>query len=94
MSELSERDISLCINHLMNKMSENLAEGERIEIRDFGSFSLHNRPPRLAHNPKTGKKLVTKAKRAVHFKPGKGMKDRINASQHIPIKHAKDEVDE
>lgn len=91
---LSENDIAVCINTIIDKMIESLAHGDRIEIRDFGSFSLHYRPPRLAHNPKTGEKLKTEAKYAVHFKPGKGMKERINASRDISIKEAKEDDDE
>jgi len=88
---LSENDIALCVNTVIEEMIQNLAQGNRIEIRDFGSFSLHYRPPRLAHNPKTGEKLKTEAKHAVHFKPGKGMKERINNARDIPIKEAKEE---
>ncbi|MEK6731801.1 MAG: integration host factor subunit beta [Pseudomonadota bacterium] len=88
---LSEQDIALCVNTLIDKMMEHLADNGRIEIRDFGSFALHYRPPRLAHNPRTGEKLTTDAKYAVHFKPGKAMKERINESRHLPIKEARDE---
>lgn len=82
---LSEKDIALSINSIIEQMSFALEEGLRIEIRGFGSFCLHYRPPRKAHNPKTGAKLVTDPKYAVHFKPGKDLRDRVNASQHLPI---------
>jgi integration host factor subunit beta len=62
-------------------MSEALIQGKRIEIRGFGSFSLHFRPPRRAHNPKTGQKVVTEAKYSPHFKPGKELRERVNASK-------------
>lgn len=92
-SHLSEKDVAIAVNTILDKMIDHLAHGGRIEIRDFGSFSLHYRPPRLAHNPKTGEKLKTKAKHAVHFKPGKALKDRINASAaHYPIQeHTEDD---
>ncbi len=66
-------------------MSDVLKPGGRIEIRGFGSLNLHYRPPRRAHNPKTGEKLVTNPKYAVHFKPGKEMRERVNANRNIPI---------
>ena len=83
---LPEKDLALSINSLLDQMSQLLGHGDRIEIRGFGSFTLHYRPPRRAHNPKTGDKLVTTAKYAVHFKPGKEMRDRINEARHLPIK--------
>lgn len=85
---LSEKDIALSVNSIIEQMSGSLSNSDRIEIRGFGSFSLHYRPPRKAHNPKTGHKLVTKPKHAVHFKPGKDMRERVNNSQHLPIKEA------
>ena len=64
-------------------MSDSLIKGRRIEIRGFGSFSLHYRPPRNAHNPKTGERVVTVAKYSPHFKPGKGLRDLINQSRDL-----------
>lgn len=85
LSHLPEKDIALAINSIIDQMSTVLSEGGRIEIRGFGSFSLHYRPPRKAHNPKTGEKLVTEPKYAVHFKPGKELREQVNANRHIPI---------
>ena len=82
---LPEKDIALAVNHIIEHMSTILSNGGRIEIRGFGSFNLHFRPPRRAHNPKTGEKLVTNPKYAVHFKPGKEMRENVNGSRHIPI---------
>jgi len=78
LTHISEKDIALTLNELLEKMSNTLANGGRIEVRGFGSFNLHYRPPRNAHNPKTGERLITKAKYSPHFKPGKEMRDRIN----------------
>jgi integration host factor subunit beta len=89
-THLSENDIVLCVNAIMDKMIESLASGKRIEIRDFGSFDLRYHAARISHNPKTGEKFQTKPKYVIHFKPGKGLKDRVNASRHIPIKEASD----
>ena len=85
LSYLPEKDIALSINHIVMKMADVLSDGGRIEIRGFGSFCLHYRPPRRAHNPKTGEKLVTEPKHAVHFKPGKELREQVNASRHIPL---------
>jgi integration host factor subunit beta len=85
MPHFPEKDIALSINSIIEQMSEVLSQGGRIEIRGFGSFCLHYRPPRKAHNPKTGEKLVTQPKYAVHFKPGKELREQVNASKHIPL---------
>lgn len=82
---LPEKDIAMSINHIIEYMSETLSQGGRIEIRGFGSFNLHFRPPRRAHNPKTGAKLVTNPKYAVHFKPGKELREKVNNNRQIPI---------
>src|SRR3990167_7422653 len=85
LSHLPEKDIALAVNSIIEQMSTVLSNGGRIEIRGFGSFSLHYRPPRKAHNPKTGEKLVTEPKYAVHFKPGKELREQVNSSKHMPI---------
>lgn len=88
---LSVRDVAMGINSVIERMMGALASGKRIEIRGFGSFSLHYRAARRAHNPKTGEKLTTSPKYAVHFKPGKEMRERINASRHLPIQDLEEE---
>ena len=85
LSYIPEKDIMLGVNQILNIMGDTLSNGDRIEIRGFGSFSLHFRPPRKAHNPKTGEKLMTEPKYAAHFKPGKELRDEINANKHLPI---------
>ena len=59
-------------------MSEVLSTGGRIEIRGFGSFSLHYRAPRKVRNPKTGETVSLSGKYVPHFKPGKELKERVN----------------
>src|SRR5689334_9588870 len=85
MSHVPEKDIALNINSIIEQMNDKLSHEERIEIRGFGSFCLHYRPPRKAHNPKTGEKLVTQPKYAVHFKPGKELREKVNSTRHLPI---------
>ncbi|KTD76443.1 integration host factor subunit beta [Legionella waltersii] len=81
MTHLTEKQVADCINKMLELMSDALINQQRIEIRGFGSFSLHYRPPRNAHNPKTGEKVVTEAKYSPHFKPGKELRERVNSSR-------------
>lgn len=81
LTHVPEKQIKDSVNCILKLMSETLISGERIEIRGFGSFSLHFRPPRQAHNPKTGQKVVTAGKHSPHFKPGKELRERIDASR-------------
>lgn len=78
--QLSLKDIELGIKLMLEHMSDRLASGERIEIRGFGSFSLHYRAPRIGRNPKTGESVALDAKCVPHFKPGKELRDRVNDS--------------
>jgi integration host factor subunit beta len=87
LKDVPERKISNSVNNIIETMSNALSQGERIEIRGFGSFSLHFRPPRNAHNPKTGDKVITQAKYSPHFKPGKSLKERVNASKEDTLIH-------
>jgi integration host factor subunit beta len=67
------------VKHVFEQMILSLEQGKRIEIRGFGSFALRYRPPRRARNPKTGQEVETESKHSPHFKPGKEMRDRVNA---------------
>lgn len=78
--ELQTRDVELAVNCILTQMTEALAQGQHIEIRGFGSFDCRHNPPRLARNPKTGEVFNLPTKATVHFKLGKELKDRINAS--------------
>lgn len=81
MTDIPEKDINNAVNQLLDTMTKALASGKRIEIRGFGSFSLHHRPPRQAHNPKTGEKVVTQEKYTPHFKPGKELRERVDSNK-------------
>lgn len=78
-TQLSARDVELAVKMILDHMADALATGERIEIRGFGSFSLHYRAARLGRNPKTGEKVQLDGKYVPHFKPGKELRDRVNA---------------
>jgi integration host factor subunit beta len=78
-SHLAYRDVELAVKCMMEQMSEALAAGQRIEIRGFGSFALHFRPPRVGRNPKTGEAVPLAGKHVPHFKPGKELRDRVDS---------------
>lgn len=78
-NHLAIRDVELAVKCMLEQMSQSLATGERIEIRGFGSFSLHFRPPRVGRNPKTGESVQLEGKSVPHFKPGKELRERVNA---------------
>ena len=75
---LAHVDVELGVKSILEQMSASLAAGERIEIRGFGSFSLHYRAPRMGRNPKTGEPVALSGKYVPHFKPGKSLRERVN----------------
>jgi len=75
---LAYKDVEEAVRKVIDRMSAALASGERIEIRGFGSFSLHYRPPRVGRNPKTGDAVALAGKYVPHFKPGKELRDRVD----------------
>ncbi len=79
-TQLAYRDVELAVKTVLEHMAECLASGERIEIRGFGSFSLHYRPGRVGRNPKTGAPVSLPAKYVPHFKPGKALRERVDRS--------------
>ena len=80
-SHLSSKDVELSVKMLLENMSETLSTGGRIEIRGFGSFSLHHRTARKGRNPKTGDQVDLPPKFVPHFKPGKELRERVNLSR-------------
>ena len=79
-SQLSTKDVELAVKLMIDHMAETLSSGERIEIRGFGSFSLHYREPRQGRNPKTGDSVALEGKHVPNFKPGKELRERVNRS--------------
>jgi integration host factor subunit beta len=80
LSHLSAKDVEHAIKEILEMMAQSLSKGERIEIRGFGSFSLHFRAPRVGRNPKTGDAVELAGKYVPHFKPGKELRERVNLS--------------
>lgn len=89
-SHLALRDVELSVKGLLERMSQSLSTGERIEIRGFGSFSLHFRPPRMGRNPKSGDAVALTGKHVPHFKPGKELRERVNNGK---VKNAENNAD-
>jgi len=83
-SHLAHKDVELAVKSLLEKMSQELASGERIEIRGFGSFSLHFRGARMGRNPKSGDAVALRGKFVPHFKPGKELRERVNVPDGTP----------
>lgn len=90
-SELSERLVQKnpnlpiklvdeCVREILEQIMQSLVTEERVEIRGFGSFTLHYRQPRIGRNPKTGEGVKLVAKCIPHFKAGKMLKDSVNFS--------------
>lgn len=79
---LALQDVELAVKCMLEQMSQSLSGNERIEVRGFGSFSLHHRQPRMGRNPKTGDAVSLTEKYVPHFKPGKELRDRVDGSRH------------
>jgi len=77
--QLDYRDVELAVKELIDQLSTALSAGQRIEVRGFGSFSLHYRPPRVGRNPKTGDSVQVPDKHVPHFKPGKELRERVDS---------------
>jgi integration host factor subunit beta len=73
------------VKAILEHMAECLAGGGRIEIRGFGSFSLHFRSGRVGRNPKTGAPVSLPAKYVPHFKPGKKLRERVNLEMSLAL---------
>ena len=69
------------VKTILEHMSAALADGDRIAIRVFGSFSLHYRAPRMGRNPKTCEAVALPGKNVPHFKPGKSLRERVDYSR-------------
>jgi len=84
--QLVAKDADFAVKTILDAMADALSSGQRIEIRGFGSFSLNCRPPRMGRNPKSGDKVMVPEKRVPHFKPGKELRERVDAMVGQPIR--------
>jgi len=76
--QLGAADAEFAVKMILDAMAKSLSQGERIEIRGFGSFGLNYRPPRVGRNPKSGEKVQVPAKYVPHFKAGKELRERVD----------------
>ncbi len=76
--QLVLKDAELAVKTILEAMTQTLCQGDRIEIRGFGSFGLNHRPARTGRNPKTGETVPVPAKYVPHFKAGKELRDRVD----------------
>jgi len=81
--ELSVKEVETAVRIILDDMTDALASGGRVEIRGFGSFSLHYREPRIGRNPKTGDPVDLEGKYVPHFKPGKELREQVDASRAL-----------
>ena len=80
-SHLDKKDVGLAVHSLLDLMTQTLAQNGRIEVRGFGSFSLHRYPPRIGRNPATGEPVAVEARCVPRFRPGKELRARIQVGQ-------------
>ncbi len=78
--QLTHRDAEFAVKTMLDAMSDALAQGHRIEIRGFGSFSINRRPPRMGRNPRSGEQVPIPEKLVPHFKPGKALRESVDAA--------------
>lgn len=81
--QLPPKDVELAVKMIIDRLAQSLVDNQRIEVRGFGSFSLHYRAPRLGRNPKTGEPVSLPGKYVPHFKPGKELRDRVNEAANL-----------
>ena len=86
--QLVAKDAELAVKMILDSMATSLAQGERIEIRGFGSFGLNYRPPRVGRNPKSGEKVQVPEKYVPHFKAGKELRERVDSELEAAAKQA------
>jgi integration host factor subunit beta len=79
--QLVSKDAELAVKMILDAMGKSLAQGQRIEIRGFGSFGLNFRPSRVGRNPKSGDRVQVPAKHVPHFKAGKELRDRVDVQK-------------
>ncbi len=76
--EITRREAEVVVNEIFHAISDALANGDRVELRGFGSFTTKRRNPRIGRNPKTGESVQVPGKIVPHFKPGKELRERVD----------------
>ena len=75
---LYQRDVENIVNAILDEITNALAEGDRVELRGFGAFSVKNREARIGRNPRTGERVEVEKKSVPFFKTGKDLRERLN----------------
>ncbi|MBL8580954.1 MAG: integration host factor subunit beta [Rhizobiaceae bacterium] len=75
------RDVENIVNAIFDEITDALAEGNRVELRGFGAFSVKNRPPRVGRNPRTGDAVEVEEKWVPFFKTGKELREKLNGAR-------------
>ncbi|HEY9096557.1 MAG TPA: integration host factor subunit beta [Hydrogenophaga sp.] len=86
-SQLTQRDAEFAVRTILDAMGDALVKGHRIEIRGFGSFSVNRRSPRMGRNPRSGESVMIPEKRVPHFKPGKALREQVDARTAEILQH-------
>lgn len=75
---ITRREAEVVVNTIFAAIGDALADGDRVELRGFGSFTIKHRNARIGRNPKTGESVQVPAKVVPHFKPGKELRERVD----------------
>ena len=75
---LHQRDVEKIVSTIFEEIINTMAEGDRVELRGFGTFSVKKRDPRIGRNPRTGESVAVEEKHVPFFKTGKLLRDRLN----------------
>ncbi|MBA3577168.1 MAG: integration host factor subunit beta [Sphingomonas sp.] len=79
--DLTQREVETVVSSIFDSITDQLAQGGRVELRGFGAFSTRKRDARVGRNPRTGESVQVDAKRVPYFKPGKEMRERLNLQE-------------
>ena len=77
-ASLDHKDCELCVRAILDFMTTSLSNGNRIEVRGFGTFATSGRAERIGRNPKTGESVMVPEKKVLHFKCGKDLRKKLN----------------
>ena len=83
---LSRTESAELVKSILDHVTHTLVEGETVKLSSFGTFMVRSKGGRMGRNPKTGEAVALSGKYVPHFKPGKDLRERVNASRHFPIK--------
>ena len=84
------RDVEKIVDTIFDEITQALADGDRVELRGFGAFSVKHREARMGRNPRTGESVHVEAKRLPFFKTGKGLRERLNGEAPSDADSAED----